>query len=184
MSLRKLRLAAAERVLALLTLSYFGGESLVRPPERAGGNAHVHGLDEKALASAPPFDGLADDVLSALEGAVIVAHAAMWDVAFLRAEMKRAGRTLEISHWIDTLTLSRRAFGLDSHSLAALCKHFGIDPGKHHRATDDVRALYAEYSALSGVTISRELAPQDHGMIEFDVMDLNGHRLVFAQPIQ
>ena len=50
--------------------------------------------------------------------------------------------------------------------------------------TDDVKALYAEYSALPGVTISRPLCPQDYGMMEFDVMDLNGHRLVFAQPIR
>ena len=49
--------------------------------------------------------------------------------------------------------------------------------------TDDVKALYAEYSALPSVTISRPLCPQDYGMMEFDVMDLNGHRLVFAQPI-
>jgi hypothetical protein len=50
--------------------------------------------------------------------------------------------------------------------------------------TDDVKALYEEYSALPGVEISRALCPQDHGMLEFDVMDLNGRRLVFAQPIQ
>jgi len=50
--------------------------------------------------------------------------------------------------------------------------------------TDNVRALYEEYSALPGVEISRPLCPQDHGMLEFDVMDLNGRRLVFAQPIQ
>jgi hypothetical protein len=48
--------------------------------------------------------------------------------------------------------------------------------------TDDVRALYAEFSALPGVTISRPLCEQEYGMLEFDVMDLNGHRLVFAQP--
>jgi len=65
------------------------------------------------------------------------------------------------------------------------------DPGRRKRAawnvyivTDDVKALYAEYSALPGVTISRPLCPQDYGMMEFDVMDLNGHRLVFSQPIQ
>jgi len=64
------------------------------------------------------------------------------------------------------------------------------DPGRQEREawnvyiiTDNVKALYEEYSALSGVTISRPLCPQDHGMIEFDVMDLNGHRLVFAEPI-
>jgi len=48
--------------------------------------------------------------------------------------------------------------------------------------TDDVKALYEEYSALPGVKISRQLCRQDYGMMEFDVMDLNGHRLVFAQP--
>lgn len=50
--------------------------------------------------------------------------------------------------------------------------------------TDDVKALFAEYSALPGVKISRPLCPQEYGMLEFDVMDLNGHRLVFAQPMQ
>lgn len=48
--------------------------------------------------------------------------------------------------------------------------------------TDDVKALYEEYRALPGVLISRELCPQEYGMTEFDVIDLNGHRLVFAQP--
>jgi len=63
------------------------------------------------------------------------------------------------------------------------------DPGRRKReawnvyiVTDDVKALYAEYSALAGVTISRPLCLQEYGMTEFDVMDLNGHRLVFAQP--
>ena len=50
--------------------------------------------------------------------------------------------------------------------------------------TDDVRALFAEYSALPGVPIARPLCPQDYGMIEFDLFDLNGRRLVFAQPIR
>ena len=34
-----------------------------------------------------------------------------------------------------------------------------------------------------GVEISRKLCAQEYGMMEFDVMDLNGHRLVFAQPL-
>jgi hypothetical protein len=50
--------------------------------------------------------------------------------------------------------------------------------------TDDVKALYAEYSVIPAVRITRPLCQQEYGMIEFDVMDLNGHRLVFAQPMQ
>ena len=49
--------------------------------------------------------------------------------------------------------------------------------------TDDVKALYAEYSAQTRVMIARGLCPQDYGMLEFDVIDLNGRRLVFAQPL-
>lgn len=49
--------------------------------------------------------------------------------------------------------------------------------------TDNVKALYEEYSSVPRVTISRQLCPQDYGMMEFDVMDLNGHRLVFAEPL-
>jgi len=64
------------------------------------------------------------------------------------------------------------------------------DPGRRERhawnvyiITEDVKALYEEYSSLPGVKISGQLRPQDYGMMEFDVIDLNGHRLVFAQPM-
>lgn len=49
--------------------------------------------------------------------------------------------------------------------------------------TDSVKALYEEYSSLPGVKILRQLCPQEYGMTEFDLMDLNGHRLVFAEPM-
>ena len=65
------------------------------------------------------------------------------------------------------------------------------DPGRRKRQawnvyilTNNVQALYEEYLALPEVKISRPLCPQEYGMMEFDVMDLNGHRLVFAQPIR
>ena len=64
------------------------------------------------------------------------------------------------------------------------------DPGRRKRhawnvyiITDNVKALYEEYSSVPELKISRQLCPQDYGMMEFDVMDLNGHRLVFAQPV-
>ena len=63
------------------------------------------------------------------------------------------------------------------------------DPGRREReawnvyiVTDDVKALHKEFSAMPGITISRALTAQFYGMSEFDVIDLNGHRLVFAQP--
>ena len=64
------------------------------------------------------------------------------------------------------------------------------DPGRRKRhawnvyiVTDNVKALHEEYSSSQGMKISRQLCTQDYGMMEFDVMDLNGYRLVFAQPM-
>lgn len=65
------------------------------------------------------------------------------------------------------------------------------DPGRRERdawnvfiLTENVQELFDEYSSIPGVKISRPLCPQEYGMLEFDITDLNGHRLVFAQPIQ
>ena len=65
------------------------------------------------------------------------------------------------------------------------------DPGRREREawnlyvlTDNVKALFEEFSSLADVKIARPLCPQEYGMMEFDVMDLNGYRLVFAQPMR
>jgi DNA polymerase-3 subunit epsilon len=129
--------------------------SLVRPDARIGGASHVHGLDEAALAGAPPFAEIAERVLRALDGAVLVAHAAEWDVSFLKAEMKRAGRELPIVQWLDTLVLARRSFAFGSYSLDALCKSLAIDRGRAHRADSDVAAMRVVFDRCVEI-----LAPQ------------------------
>ena len=115
--------------------------TLVRPEGGETGNVHVHGLDAAALEGAPTFAEIADEVAALLDGAVFVAHGASWDVAFLHAELGRAGRPFRIEFWLDTLNLSRRAFGLQRHSLDALRATFGLDASRAHRADADVRAL-------------------------------------------
>ena len=107
--------AVHDRVVEVCIERVVGGErqalisTLVDPGERMGGAAHVHGLDAAKLTGAPRFDAVAADVLRALDGAILVAHAAVWDVRFLLAELKRAGVETSIEYWLDTLVLSRRA---------------------------------------------------------------------------
>lgn len=50
--------------------------------------------------------------------------------------------------------------------------------------TDDVNALFEEFSKRPGVTITRTPGRQPYGQIEFEVLDPNGYVLVFAQPEQ
>jgi DNA polymerase-3 subunit epsilon len=138
---------ARDRVVEICVERIVGGESvasvrtLVNPGERVGGAAHVHGIDAAAVAGAPPFESIVQEVLATLRGAVLVAHAAAWDVAFLAAECRRANVALEVDHWLDTLVLARRAFAFQSYSLGALCRELGIDRGRAHRADSDVAAM-------------------------------------------
>jgi DNA polymerase-3 subunit epsilon len=131
--------------------------TLLDPGERVGGAAHVHGLDAAKLSGAPRFAAVAADVVSALAGAIFVAHGAAWDVRFLLAECSRAAITLPIEHWLDTLVLARRAFAFHSFSLGALCEKLSIDRGQAHRAESDVRATRALFgqcvAALAPISV-------------------------------
>jgi DNA polymerase III subunit epsilon len=132
--------------------------TLVRPPEGAfhkGGNTHVHGLTDASLASAPTFAEILPRIRALLDGAVFVAHGAKTDVLFLEAEAARTGAPLRILHHLDTLTLSRRAFHVESYSLSALCTHFSFAHVGSHRADGDVDALRALWAKLLA-----ELKPQ------------------------
>lgn len=140
------RWVGEERVLAV--------SSLVKPPDRAGGAASVHGLDAAALEEAPPFGAVAPRVQEALQGAVLVAHAAEWDVAFLEAEMDRAGIEVRFPWYLDTIVLARRAFSLQSYALTALATSLAISPRPAHRAEADVAALRAVFRRVVD-----ELAP-------------------------
>jgi DNA polymerase-3 subunit epsilon len=125
-----------------------------------GGAAHVHGIDAAEVAAAPRFDSVVGEVLAVLRGAVLVAHAAAWDVAFLDGECRRAGVSLGVEHWLDTLVLARRAFAFPSYSLDALCRELGIDRGRAHRAESDVtamRAVFARCREVLAPTSARDL---------------------------
>lgn len=148
---------ATDRVIEICAERVRGGvveealTSLVRPDCGTSGNAHVHGIEPADLESAPLFADLLDAIERILDGAVVVAHSAAWDVAFLEAELARAGRPRMIEHYLDTLTLSRRAFALPSHRLSALCETLGIRRERAHRASDDVQALRAVFDKVVAV---------------------------------
>jgi DNA polymerase-3 subunit epsilon len=141
--------AQHDRVVEVCIERVIGGQrssllcKLVDPGERIGGAAHVHGLDSAQLSGAPRFQSIAPQVVAILEGAVLVAHGAQWDVRFLLAECARCGTDLRIEHWLDTLALARRVFAFHTFTLDALCAALGIERGQAHRAESDVRATRA-----------------------------------------
>ncbi len=117
--------------------------SFVRPQslELVTPSQHIHGIRVQDVQNAPAFAEIAERVLELLAGAVLVAHGAKTDVAFLQAELGRVDRAWRCRHFLDTLSLSRRAFRLQRHSLIALAEAFDISYEVRHRADHDVRVL-------------------------------------------
>ena len=143
--------AAHDRVVEVCIDRVVGGlrhafvNTLVHPGERLGGAAHVHGPPCRCARRGPPFALVADEVLAALSGAVLVAHAAVWDVRFLEAEVQRPRQDPRHPPLARYPRSVPPAFVFHSHALDSLCREFGIDRGQAHRAESDVRALRAVF---------------------------------------
>jgi DNA polymerase III subunit epsilon len=112
----------------------------------------VHGLAAEFLAEHPPFAAAIDEFLDFIGGDPLVIHNAEFDIAFLNAELTRAGRPVLASSWVDTLSLARRRFPGAPASLDALCKRFAIDLSdrEKHGAEIDCDLLAAVYVELLG----------------------------------
>ena len=113
----------------------------------------VHGLSTAFLRDKPRFAELADDMLTFIEGAMLVMHNAAFDFGFLNAELDRLARPL--LRWdrvVDTLALARRRHPGAPCSLDALCKRYGIDLSERgtHSALLDCRLLASVYVELVG----------------------------------
>ena len=57
--------------------------SLVKPDAVIVANSHIHGIQADELERAPLFIDIAARIRQELEGAIFVAHGAIWDVRFL-----------------------------------------------------------------------------------------------------
>jgi DNA polymerase III subunit epsilon len=112
----------------------------------------VHGLTAEFLSSHPPFAGVIDDFLAFISNDPLVIHNAEFDIAFLNAELARAGLPSLSSPFVDTLSLARRRFPGAPASLDALCRRFTIDltAREKHGAEIDCGLLAEVYVELLG----------------------------------
>ena len=105
-------------------------------------STRVHGITDAMITGAPGIDHVAAQFNRFASGAVIVAHNAPFDMAFLRRQAKASG--LVWDHPIlDTVLLSAVLFGAsESHTLDAICERLGIaiPDTCRHTALGDARA--------------------------------------------
>ena len=115
----------------------------------------VHGLQREDLARQPRFVEVADELLGFIDGSELVIHNAEFDVAFLDAELRRAGRTVlmsELCRVLDTLVLAREMHPGQRNNLDALAKRYDVDNSRRelHGALLDARILADVYLAMTG----------------------------------
>jgi DNA polymerase-3 subunit epsilon len=113
----------------------------------------VHGLSDEFLKDKLFFTEAVDDLIAFLADAPLVIHNAAFDLAFLNAELERAGRALiGRERLVDTLLIARRKHPGGSNRLDDLCARYGIDNSRRtkHGALLDAELLAEVYVELIG----------------------------------
>lgn len=109
----------------------------------------IHGLSDSDLTGQPRFEEIHARLCAVLEGAVVVAHNAAFDIGFLRAECHMAGLPYP-AHGpvVCTLQLSRSLYGFSKCSLEALARRTETPQPTAHRALADTVTTMAVYRRL------------------------------------
>lgn len=120
----------------------------------------VHGVSDAMVAGAPTIIPATKTLHGFASGAVLVAHNAPFDMAFLHNHEKEAG--LEWKHPIlDTVLLSAVLFGrTEVHTLDALCERLDvvIPPELRHTALGDAHATAEVLCKMLAMLQSRGVA--------------------------
>ncbi|MBH8600867.1 PolC-type DNA polymerase III [Thermoactinomyces sp. CICC 23799] len=98
-------------------------------------------ITDDMLKDAPEVDDVVADFLEFIEGTVLVAHNARFDMGFLQEAVKRIGKEPVKNPVLDTLELARMLFpDMRNHRLNTLSDKLGIKLEQHHRAIYDAEA--------------------------------------------
>lgn len=112
---------------------------------------HLTGITQEMVVGAPRIEEVIPELLQFLEGAVVIAHNASFDVGFLNYELQRLkGRRLGEGA-VDTLPLARAlAPGLPNYRLHTVAEALDAPVTACHRALADAQAVAHVFVTLAG----------------------------------
>lgn len=103
-------------------------------------NTQLTGIDEEKVRDAPVFDEIWGSIEPMMEGGLIVAHNAVFDLGVLKRCLKGYGIEWKpYVRYLCTVQMGRRIVPGISHKLNVMCDYYGISLN-HHQADSDSRA--------------------------------------------
>jgi DNA polymerase III epsilon subunit family exonuclease len=98
----------------------------------------VHGISTDMVKDEPVFKKVYPEFLEFIDGSVLIAHNAQFDISFITEELKRSRMKLPPNRVIDSLDLFRKWYpDLESYSLSKVAEHAKIKSDVFHRALAD-----------------------------------------------
>jgi DNA polymerase III epsilon subunit len=119
----------------------------------------VNGITPAMLAGQPKIDEILPRFMKFIEGTVLVAYNAGFDLGFLESALGDRMHILDGYHVIDALSLARRLFpGMGRYNLISVAAALDIDSREKHRAMADVmmtwKVFQKELDLLTGSGIN------------------------------
>lgn len=118
--------------------------TLIQPPypfdEFHPGNIGVHGIHPQDVAAAPSLFDAFKAMLEFIDGDVLIAHNAPFDMSVLRSAAAHVELTLPDLSYTCSLAISRKTYNLESYRLPAVAYVAGYEEFDHHDALADSTA--------------------------------------------
>lgn len=113
--------------------------------------SNLTGIRDRDLLNAPEFAEIADELITLMEGSVMVAHNAGFDYSFLRNEFIRCDRELKTDLFC-SVRVSKILFPEHKrHGLDYIVTRFNLQVKNRHRAFDDAMLIFHFFENISNL---------------------------------
>ncbi len=103
-------------------------------------NIRIHGITNEMVATAPEMKIKISEFCEFIDGSILLAHHAPFDLGFLALDIEKFGMSFPQNIHFCTSLLSRALITATNHKLQTLIKELHLSAGAAHRAFDDATA--------------------------------------------
>ncbi len=121
----------------------------------------VTNITDDMVSDAETIDKVFPKMLDFIEGSVLVAHNAEFDMGFLKHNAKELGYAFDFTY-LDTLSLAHELFpDYKTYKLGRIAKNLGIKVEVAHRALDDVETTVKVFNVMLEMLVKRGASSLD-----------------------